>query len=65
MNLFDYITIWVIFGATNYLIQFLKHGNEWKKEGYQIFFVSVLFSTLISGPIGLLIALITSKGKSC
>ncbi|WLE97659.1 MAG: hypothetical protein QTN59_02230 [Candidatus Electrothrix communis] len=63
MSLVNCSIAWIAFGVINYLIKFLKYNKDWKKEGSQVYFVAVLVSALIVGPIGLFFTLINPKGK--
>ena len=63
MSLLHFIIAWFSLGGINYLIKYFKYNKDWKREGNQVYFVAVLISALILGPIGLFFTLINSKGK--
>jgi O-antigen/teichoic acid export membrane protein len=63
MSLYEYFLVWFLFGFITYAIKYVKYMDDWRRDGNQVFFVAVLITALIFGPIGLLLTLIRSKGN--
>jgi hypothetical protein len=63
MTLLDGVLIWLACGLLNYAIKLIKYWRDWSAEGNQVFFVAVLISALVFGPVGLLSTLIRSRGN--
>ncbi|MBK1618430.1 hypothetical protein U5801_25775 [Lamprobacter modestohalophilus] len=63
MTFLDGSLLWLAGGLINYAIKLIKYWRDWCEEHNRVFFVAVLISALIFGPVGLLITLIRSRGN--
>jgi len=56
----EILLIWISCGLLNYFIKLFNFYKDWLQPGEKIFFFTIFIVSIIFGPIGLILSLITN-----